>query len=299
MHPVPLETFPAVLSGAIESSGLSLEQLQRKLADEGVRVSLSTLSYWRRGRTRPERPESLRAVEAIEEVLNLPHGYLTGLLGPRKPRGRWVARGGIVHPHDELWDNTSGLSSVLLELGEADPGEVTYLQIHDQHHLDHQGRDFRTRVRMLLRSEVDGLGSLVVLHRAEDTDRALPTLSSAVGCAIGRVRDIPSCRFTAGEILLDRQLNTGQTAVIEFEVHWFGATRSVRYVRTSRRPVRDYLVEVNFHPSRLPAQCFAFTQTGADAREIRAETLDVGRYGGVHTSIQGAGLPIVGIRWTW
>ncbi|GAA3027313.1 helix-turn-helix domain-containing protein [Actinokineospora globicatena] len=297
--PVPLETFPTVLSGAIERSGLSLEHLQRKLANEGIRVSLSTLSYWRRGRTRPERPESLRAVEVIEEVLKLPHGYLVALLGPRKPRGRWVARGGLVRPHESLWDSTNGLAPVLSELSEPAPGELTYLSVHDQHFLDHNGRDVRTRVRMLIRSEVDHLRSMVVLHRAEETDRALPAILTGSGCAVGRVRPVTASRFTVAEVLFDRSLSAGQTAVFEYEVRWFGQARSSRFSRGSRRAFRDYLAEVNFHPSTLPTSCYAYAQESAEEPEVHRETLEPGSYGGVHTAVQGSESAIHGIRWTW
>ena len=53
------EEFAEALSRAVEASGLSLERIQHHLELRGVQVSLSTLSYWRRGRSRPERPESL------------------------------------------------------------------------------------------------------------------------------------------------------------------------------------------------------------------------------------------------
>ncbi|PPK70466.1 hypothetical protein V5P93_000653 [Actinokineospora auranticolor] len=298
-HPIPLDTFPTALTGAIEDRGMSLDQLQRKLAAHGVRVSLSTLSYWRRGRTRPERPESLRAVEVIEEVLALPRGCLTGLLGPRKPRGRWVSRGGVVRPHETLWDDTSGLPSVLAELGEPGAGELTYLSVHDRHFVDVGGRDVRTVVRVLVRSEVDSLGSMVVLHRADPGDHALPVLLAPVGCALGRVRSVPSSRFTAAEVLFDRRLSAGQTAVFEYEVRWFGDARADRYSRACRRGVRDYLVEVNFHPALLPTSSYAFTQDAADEPEVRLANLEVGTFGGIHAVITDTESPIVGVRWTW
>ena len=50
--------FADALTKAVDSSGLSLERIQHHLAARGMQVSLSTLSYWRRGRSRPERPES-------------------------------------------------------------------------------------------------------------------------------------------------------------------------------------------------------------------------------------------------
>ncbi len=298
-EPVPPETFPTVLSRAVERSGLSLEHLQRRLAAEGLRVSLSTLSYWRRGRTRPERPDSLRAVEVIEGVLTLPPGCLVALLGPRKPRGRWVSRGGLARPHEALWDDTTGLAPVLAELAEPAPGELTYLSVHDQHFLDHRGRDALTRVRMLVRSEVDGLGSMVVLHRAERADLALPVVTAAAGCAVGRVRTVQASRFTVAEVRFDRSLRAGATAVFSYEVRWFGGVASTRYTRACRRTLRDYLVEVTFHGALLPRSCVAFTQDSAYGPEVAESALALGSQLGVHASTQESAAALQGVRWTW
>ena len=82
--------FHRGLALAVEVSGLSLQRLQHRLAEAGVHLSTTTLSYWRTGRSRPERPDSLRGVQVLERVLSLPAGALVGLLGPRRPRGRWV-----------------------------------------------------------------------------------------------------------------------------------------------------------------------------------------------------------------
>ena len=84
--------FSATLHLAIEASGLTLEQVRQELASRGAFVSMATLSYWRRGLSRPERPESLLAVDSLEDVLGLSTGALSGQLGPRRPRGRIAAR---------------------------------------------------------------------------------------------------------------------------------------------------------------------------------------------------------------
>ena len=73
--------FAEALTKAVDNSGLSLERIQHHLAARGMQVSLSTLSYWRRGRSRPERPESLNVVAALEEQLDLGEGFLIDRLG--------------------------------------------------------------------------------------------------------------------------------------------------------------------------------------------------------------------------
>ena len=88
----PLDAAPGgfadLLNVAVEASGLTLYAIQRQLALSGVNVSVTTLSYWRRGRSRPERAASLRAVPLLEELLGLPDQALSGRLGSPRPRGR-------------------------------------------------------------------------------------------------------------------------------------------------------------------------------------------------------------------
>ncbi|MGX7825455.1 helix-turn-helix domain-containing protein [Actinokineospora sp. 24-640] len=293
------DTFPAVLDRTIERSGMSLEHLQRRLSAHGIRVSLSTLSYWRRGRTRPERPESLKAVSVMEDVLELPPGGLTALLGPRKPRGRWASRAGTTRTPELLWRDCGGVEAALSALDDPVPGTLTYLTIHDHHHVDQERRDSRTVVRMVLRAEADGLRSCVVLHRAEETDRTLPVLVAGPGCAVGRVRAQSAGRFTVAEILFDRTLSIGQTALVEYEVRWFGTSTAIRYSRGMRRGPREYLAQVSFHPAALPTRCHAFTQADAWAPETGGGVLRIGAFSGVHALVSEPASAIVGIRWQW
>ncbi|WP_163567467.1 hypothetical protein [Fodinicola feengrottensis] len=79
--------FHRALTLAVQASGLSLQRLQQRLADNGVSVSITTLSYWKHGRSQPERAGSLQGVRVLEKLLRLPPESLTGLLGqPRRAR---------------------------------------------------------------------------------------------------------------------------------------------------------------------------------------------------------------------
>lgn len=77
--------FHAALRAAVAARGLTLQSVRHRLARRGIQVGVTSLSYWRQGRRRPERPESMRAVQALEEILELPPHALTRLLGPRHP----------------------------------------------------------------------------------------------------------------------------------------------------------------------------------------------------------------------
>lgn len=79
-HAVRMGPFSATLHLAIEASGLTLEQVRQELAARGAFVSMATLSYWRRGLSRPERPESLLAVASL--VRGLRGSVVKGAGGP-------------------------------------------------------------------------------------------------------------------------------------------------------------------------------------------------------------------------
>ena len=81
--------FAEALRAAIRARGLGLERIRYRLRGRGTSLSLATLSHWQSGRCRPERPESLQALEYLEEILRVPEGSLRRLLGPPRSRGTY------------------------------------------------------------------------------------------------------------------------------------------------------------------------------------------------------------------
>ncbi|MYS48560.1 hypothetical protein GTW46_00485, partial [Streptomyces sp. SID6013] len=69
-------TFGEALQRALKARGLSLQRLHHHLGQRGISVSPVTLSHWQRGRSQPERRQSLRAVAEIEVILKLAPGTL-------------------------------------------------------------------------------------------------------------------------------------------------------------------------------------------------------------------------------
>ena len=75
--------FHEALRIAVEARGLALERISAHLHARGHTISIATLSYWQSGRSLPGRPASLRALGALESILDVPRGHLAGLLpGP-------------------------------------------------------------------------------------------------------------------------------------------------------------------------------------------------------------------------
>ena len=94
--------FHVALRAAIRARGLALHRIQHRLAERGIRVGVTSLSYWQQGSRRPARPESIRAVTALEQVLELPRHALTRLLHDEATAERPTAR-----PYRSLVDAVS------------------------------------------------------------------------------------------------------------------------------------------------------------------------------------------------
>ena len=112
------EPFHVALRTAIRHRGLTLERLRFHLARRGVRVGLSSLSNWQNGHSRPEAAGSLRAVRALEDVLDLPPRSLVRLLA-RSGRPVQAHRAPIhdLTPVAELLDDFTGPRSAGHERG--------------------------------------------------------------------------------------------------------------------------------------------------------------------------------------
>ena len=82
--------FHVALRAAIAARGLPLQRVQHHLSRHGVKVGVTSLSYWQQGARRPQRPESLRAVRALEEILRAARG----VADPAARRGPTTTRPG-------------------------------------------------------------------------------------------------------------------------------------------------------------------------------------------------------------
>lgn len=115
----PAVEFAGALRQAIQASGLTLERIRHRLGRRGLAVSVATLSYWQRGRSRPR---TRNVVVALEEILQVPPGSLTELLDDSAPTGPAV-RGGLGagasgadgrgRPVRELWPDPEDRKSVV------------------------------------------------------------------------------------------------------------------------------------------------------------------------------------------
>jgi transcriptional regulator with XRE-family HTH domain len=252
-------TFGAALRTAIQRSGLSLNEIHRRLAQRRTPVSVSALSYWQNGDSEPERATSLAAVATLEEILDQPPATLSTLIGPRKPRGR--ASGCAELGYEEIWRRPDDVARALALVG-AVPGDL------DRPHKVSQQLSFRVdgaghlaslRARRLLRADRDGTNSFLFLTRCGTLPRP-PEVAFTHGCAMSRFRaDVPSatCVF---EFTLDRTLAAGELAVVEFGLRHPPGQTDDHTQLALMRPARELVLEVVFDPERRPSSCHAFYQ---------------------------------------
>ncbi|WNV90529.1 helix-turn-helix transcriptional regulator [Umezawaea sp. Da 62-37] len=293
------EDFGNALTRAIEASGLSLERIQHHLARRGAQVSLSTLSYWRRGRSRPERPESLRVVKLLEEILAVDD--LLGSLGPKRPRGRWTEQTAERELTLEgIWDvQADGLNELMLKVDHLEPTPVTYLTWRDVMTVGADGRELEFRSSGVLRADEDGLDRFLAIQRADAEDESVGRISAQGACRIGRVRTEQEHGFLIAEVLFDRMLRAGDTALVDYRIASDpGAVSSVTD-RRFLRGARDYVLQVNFHPDAVPVRCYRFRQETSQHPATDVRDLWIGTTHSVHLVAHDTGPGILGIRWEW
>jgi len=292
--------FHEALRAAVERSGLTLERLRDRLDRRGIHVSLSTLSYWRLGRSRPERADSLRAVQAIETILGLPRRSLEALLGPPRPRGRWVARQRQARRYGRMLEPAQSLAETVEALVGPSDDDLRLWSQDDAVAVDEAGVIRRIHTRQVLRA-VDGHPDRHVAVYCGDpgTSPASITAEAVANCRLGRVRRHPRAPVIAVELLFDHPLPTGRTHLLEYCFTVAEGTRAHDYRRAFRYPVGAYVLSVQFTEPQLPVRCFGLSQLGAEGVLTQEEDLDLPPGRMVHLTARDVQPGVLGIGWEW
>ena len=289
--------FPEALRAAITARGLSLVRIQDRLRRRGSTVSPATLSSWQSGRNRPERPSSLAALAALEDVLRLPQGALAALLGPPRPRGRRLpdaARPGIA----DVWPGRGDVTDALARVDTRWDGSLTRLSCHTRLDLDAAGRERAMWSRQVLRAECDGPDRWVTVYRVGRPGPP-PRVNAAGTCRTGRVVEVPESGLVVAELLFGRPLLRGETVIVEYALgHCAPLPFSTHIESTLHVPVREYVLEVQFDPAAVPASCHSYRSADLDSRP-QERLLRVDPSGSAHAVALTAGPCRFGIRWAW
>lgn len=352
--------FAGALRQAVQASGLTLERIRHRLCRRGLTVSVATLSYWQRGRSRPR---SREVVVALEEILQVPPGTLTELLDDPAPTAPAVRPGPVAGPAGaaerlrrarELWPDPERYAWLVGQLDRSGDHRLERLSIHDVYRLDESGRSWTLSVRTVLRAAGDDIDRVVCVHQtgaadpprngaapsppsgsvgaaesepdASGTPRSpgatqvhsapqasgatqspgAPDVRPAAGkaglarvryCRPGRVR--AEGGLMAFELVFDRVLSAGDTAVVEYELGPVGQPACDSYDRRFPHPVHDYVAIVQFAGDRLPARCYGFTAESSQAPRRRLGELWIGTSGSANFAVGAVRRGIVGVEWEW
>ncbi|PHQ48726.1 hypothetical protein BLA24_28330 [Streptomyces cinnamoneus] len=291
--------FDLALRTALSARGLALHRVQHRLAQRGVKVGVTSLSYWQQGARRPRRAESLRAVRMLEDVLDLPAQALTRLLEPAAPR-RGTERP-AARSYRTLVEESRALERLLAELeSPADGGLHTVC--HLERVLIGARREMRRRdSQHVVRAHRDGVDRYLAIHHGDPgCDPARVIVRAAENCRVGRVRWHAASGVLAAELLFDARLRAGETYVFGYGFEDGTGGTSREYVRGFSFAGGQYVLQVRFDAAALPVRCRRFTQSSANApRGGQQELTLAGRHRGVHLVEQGVRPGIVGIGWDW
>ncbi|MEW2811136.1 XRE family transcriptional regulator [Streptomyces massasporeus] len=296
--PPAAPSFAEVLQQAVRHSGLSLERVRHRLAAQGIRVSLTTLSYWQRGRSEPERADSLRAVDALERILALPPGALRSLLRPYRPRGRMTAPGhDLSATHRVLGENSleeQALGAGFDRLNEA----LRTLSIREVITLDARRRITSLSIQQLVRATGDGADRLTAVHTF---DSGLRGARVRVRCGLpGPVRTLPELSTAVVEVRFGRVLARNETTVVDYTVRVGpGDGTDDHYERRTRTRLRDYLLQVYFHPAARPVACHRYYREHSTARPAYNHRLLPDASHSVHSAPGRCPAGIHGVSWRW
>ncbi len=283
--------FSRALSLAIDRSGLGLARLRDRLAGAGVPVSTTTLSYWRTGRTRPERPDSLRAVAVLEDVLGVPARALTELLArPGHPGApdpvRW----------ERLWGPRNGVLPALRSFDAAEETSLVAVSLHEELHVGADRSLTRLRVREVVRAVEEPVQAKVVVLRGCVPGHP-PRLVSTRYCRPVRTEVLPEPGFVLSELVPSRSLAVGETAILEYEFAYTDGVPDTSYDRRFRHPVAEHLLEVHF--AGLPATCHGYRLDSPGGPERGVTEVPLSPASPAHLFTSGGGPGIRGMRWSW
>ncbi|MFD3503181.1 hypothetical protein [Streptomyces sp. NPDC058678] len=291
--------FHVALRAAIAARGLPLQRVQHHLSRHGVKVGVTSLSYWQQGARRPQRPESLRAVRALEEILQLPEESLIRLLAqPDEDQG---AQRPAARSYRSLVEASGVLEHLLAELGSPLDGGLHTLGHHERVRIGGRRELAGRESHHIVRAHRDGVDRFVAVHHGDPgcaPERM--TVHAVENCRTGRVRSDHETGVLVAELLFDTRLRAGDTFLFRYGVEDGTAGVSREYVRGFGPAGGQYALQVRFDEHALPVRCHRFAQHSAAApRSGRQELALTGRHHSVHLVEPRVRSGIVGIGWDW
>ncbi len=291
--------FHVALRAAIAARGLPLQRVQHHLSRHGVKVGVTSLSYWQQGARRPQRPESLRAVRALEEILQLPEESLIRLLAHTDEDP--AAQRPAARSYRSLVEASGVLEHLLAELGSPLDGGLHTLGHHERVRIGGRRELAGRESHHIVRAHRDGVDRFVAVHHGDPgcaPERM--TVHAVENCRTGRVRCDHDTGVLVAELLFDTRLRAGDTFLFRYGVEDGTAGVSRECVRGFGPAGGQYALQVRFDEHALPVRCHRFAQHSAAApRSGRQELALTGRHHSVHLVEPRVRSGVVGIGWDW
>lgn len=288
-------SFPDALRAAIAQRDVSLEWLHRRLTALGTPVSVATLSYWRSGRSQPEHQTSLEALGTLEELLYLPTGHLQSRLRPSRRPGP----AGSSKSLGELMGGSAAVRHALRQLGYDPDDYESMVETSTQvtFDVDAHGRGRSAVTRSVWKALRDGAQGQPFVFRMKGSSGSIPEFRAVSGCSIGKSHtDLDSGTF-ATEVLLERALLAGETAICEHRVLLpADASADPFYEIYPTRRLSEAMLWIRFDPARVPVHCEAYTE---DSRTLDTHILSLRGSTSAHHVVRNFGPGKMGIRWCW
>ncbi|MFG2572039.1 hypothetical protein [Streptomyces sp. NPDC048481] len=315
--------FHVALRAAIAARGLPLQRVQHHLSRHGVKVGVTSLSYWQQGARRPQRPESLRAVRALEEILRLPDESLIRLLaeshdtkggrGGRDEHGRQTGQNGRNGQGDvagtraggrsyrSLLRATNALEQLLDELECAPDDGLHTLGHHERVRVGARRELLGRESQHIVRAYRDGVDRFVAVHHGDPGCAPERMKVHALeNCRAGRVRRHHGTGVLVAELLFDTRLRAGDTFLFRYAVEDGTGGASTEYVRGFGAAGGQYALQIRFAEHAVPVRCHRFTQHSAAAPRGGRQELPVSdRHRSVHLVEPRVRSGMVGIEWEW
>jgi hypothetical protein len=282
--------FPEAFAEALAVRGVSLAWLHQRLVERGHPVSPAALSYWRSGRSQPERRTSREALVEIEHLLRVPPGGLVERLGPsRRPGPRPAER-----TLRELFAEHPAMERALAALGFAGLYDELVEQLrHLVVEVDGDGLVSRVQVRAVMQARRDGARRTPLLMTRDDRGR-VPTFVPVAGCRVGR--RVEDADVYAAELVLDRELAKGEGSPFELAIVLPEPLADTWFDHYAARRLSELLVWVRFDPGRVPSRVERYTIVDG---EESSGALELGDGSTAHTLARGFGPGVLGLRWDW
>lgn len=291
--------FDLALRLAIARRDLGLARLLARVEAKGLHLSMSSLSNWQHGRSRPERADSLEALSALEAELGLDVGALARLLGPPRPRGpKARQRHGLNRTPTSLrW---KAVSQLLDALPGFDEHRYDTDLVEETVEVDADSVITSTTVRMVVTAVTDDVDSSYTgLMVAPDEQIDLVELEPVEGCHLRAVHDVPAERTRLWEIGLDLPLSRGESAVLAYRRSNRNRAPALHYGYAVSSPTTMYVLRVRFAGTGSRPACHEFDRSSLPGEMRVGRQVPVNRRG---EALARFGPPVVGaagLTWAW